>query len=95
MGGKMGENPAALRAAVFSLSLKNLREAFKRPPPAGRGGYLRGKPQYARPDPTQPNPTRTRDAFEKLISLERVDRFTSGLLCSMSAFNKFHIYIAF
>ena len=36
-------------------------------------------------------PTRPRDAFEKLISLERVDRFTSGLLCSMSPFNKFHI----
>ena len=33
----MGENPAALRAAVFSLSPKNLRGAFKRPPPAGRG----------------------------------------------------------
>ena len=34
----MGENPAALRAAVFSLSSKNLRGAFKRPPPpAGRG----------------------------------------------------------
>ena len=25
MGGKVGENPAALRAAVFSLSSKNLR----------------------------------------------------------------------
>ena len=36
MGGKVGENPAALRAAVFSLSSKNLRGAFKRPP-AGRG----------------------------------------------------------
>ena len=37
-GGKVGENPAALRAAVFSLSSKNLRGAFKRPPPpAGRG----------------------------------------------------------
>ena len=34
MGGKVGENPAALRAAVFSLSSKNLRGgAFKRPPP--------------------------------------------------------------
>ena len=38
----MGENPVALRAAVFSLSSKNLRGAFKRPPPpppppAGRG----------------------------------------------------------
>ena len=34
----MGENPAALRAAVFSLASKNLRGggAFKRPP-AGRG----------------------------------------------------------
>ena len=29
---------------------------------------------------SQPNPTRPHDAFEKLISLERVDRFTSGLL---------------
>ena len=33
MGGKVGENLAALRAAVFSLSSKNLRGAFKRPPP--------------------------------------------------------------
>ena len=57
---------------------------------------LREKSQYARPDPTRPNPTRpdpTRPhhAFERLISLERVDRFTSGLLCSMSPFNKFRI----
>ena len=40
MGGNVGENPAALRAAVFLLSSKNLRGggAFKRPPPpAGRG----------------------------------------------------------
>ena len=37
MGGKVGENPAALRAAVFSLASKNLRGAFKRSPPAGRG----------------------------------------------------------
>ena len=34
MGGKVGENPVALRAAVFSLSSKNLRGAFKRPPPS-------------------------------------------------------------
>ena len=63
---------------------------------------LRQKSQYARPDPTQPNPTqpdptrpdptRPHHAFEKLISLERVDRFTSGLLCSMSPFNKFRIW---
>ena len=33
-------------------------------------------------------PTRPRDAFERLISRERVDRFTSGLLCSMSPFKK-------
>ena len=34
MGDKVGENPAALRAAVFLLSSKNLRGgAFKRPPP--------------------------------------------------------------
>ena len=33
--GKVGENPAALRAAVFSLSSKNLGGgAFKRPPPS-------------------------------------------------------------
>ena len=50
------------------------------------------KSQYARPDQTQPDPTRPHDAFEKLISLERVDRFTSGLLCSMSPFNKFRIW---
>ena len=31
------------------------------------------------------------DVSEKLISLERVDRFTSDLLCSMSPFNKFRI----
>ena len=40
MGGKVGENPAALRAAVFSLSSKNLRGGGGRsnaPPPAGRG----------------------------------------------------------
>ena len=40
----------------------------------------------------QPDPTRPHHAFEKLISLERVDRFTSGLLCSMSPFNKFRIW---
>ena len=34
----MGENPAALRAAVFSLSSKNLRGGRSNaPPPAGRG----------------------------------------------------------
>ena len=53
---------------------------------------LRDKSQYARPDPTQPDPTRPHDAFEKLVSLELVDRFTSGLLCSMSPFNKFRIW---
>ena len=41
MGGKVGENPAALRAAVFSLSSENLRGGGGRsnapPPPAGRG----------------------------------------------------------
>ena len=34
MGGKVGENPAALRAAVFSLSLKNLRGGVQTPPPS-------------------------------------------------------------
>ena len=35
----MGENPAALRAAVFLLSSKNLRGGGRSnaPPPAGRG----------------------------------------------------------
>ena len=39
MGGKVGENPAALRAAVFSLSSKNLRGggALKRPLQQGAG----------------------------------------------------------
>ena len=41
-GGKVGENPAALRAAVFSLSSKNLRGggAFKRPPSRARVNSL-------------------------------------------------------
>ena len=38
-GGKVGENPAARSAAVFSLSLKNLIEgAVKRPPPQQGAG---------------------------------------------------------
>ena len=38
MGGKVGENPAALRAAVFFAILEKPEGgAFKRPPPAGRG----------------------------------------------------------
>ena len=38
MGDKVGENPAALRAAVFLLSAKNLRGGRSNaPPPAGRG----------------------------------------------------------
>ena len=37
IGGKVGENPAALRAAVFSLSSKNLRGGRSNAPPAGRG----------------------------------------------------------
>ena len=37
MGGKVGENPAALRAAVFSLSSKNLRRGgVQTPPPPSR-----------------------------------------------------------
>ena len=34
MGDKVGENPAALRAAVFLLSAKNRRGVFKHPPPS-------------------------------------------------------------
>ena len=34
MGGKVGENPAAPRAAVFSLSSKNLRGGVQTPPPS-------------------------------------------------------------
>ena len=38
MGDKVGENPAALRAAVFFAILEKPEGgAFKRPPPAGRG----------------------------------------------------------
>ena len=37
MGDKVGEIPAALRAAVFLISSKNLRGAFKRPPQQGAG----------------------------------------------------------
>ena len=33
MGDKVGENPAALRAAVFLLSSVNRRGVFKHPPP--------------------------------------------------------------
>ena len=42
-GGKVGENPAVLRAAVFSLSSKNLRGggAFKPPPPPSRARVKR------------------------------------------------------
>ena len=39
MGGKGGENPAALRAAVFSLSSKNLRGGgVQTPPPPPQQG---------------------------------------------------------
>ena len=41
MGGKVGENPAALRAAVFSLSSKNLGGGRSNAPQAGRGLILR------------------------------------------------------
>ena len=34
MGGKVGENPAALRAAFFSLSSKNRRGRSNAPPPS-------------------------------------------------------------
>ena len=38
MGDKVGENPAALRAAVFFAILEKPEGgAFKRPPPAGHG----------------------------------------------------------
>ena len=36
MGDKVGENPAALRAAVFLLSAKNRREGVQTPPPPSR-----------------------------------------------------------
>ena len=36
MGDKVGENPAALRAAVFLLSAKNRMGGVQTPPPAGR-----------------------------------------------------------
>ena len=36
MGDKVGENPAALRAAVFLLSAKNRRGGVQTPPPPSR-----------------------------------------------------------
>ena len=36
MGDKLGENPAALRGAVFFLSAKNRRRGVFKHPPAGR-----------------------------------------------------------
>ena len=36
MRDKVGENPAALRAAVFLLSSKNLRGGVQTPPPPSR-----------------------------------------------------------
>ena len=52
MGGKVGENPEALRAGVFSLSSKNLRGGVQTPPPPpsragdilayGSSGWLSG-----------------------------------------------------
>ena len=42
MGDKVGENPAALRAAVLLLSAKNRRGVFKHPPPPSRA-KVKGK----------------------------------------------------
>ena len=50
MGGKVGENPAALRAVVFSLSSKNLRRGgggVQTSPPAGRGLNELKRPFFA------------------------------------------------
>ena len=38
MGGKVGENPAALRTAVFSLSSENLRGGGVQTPPPPQEG---------------------------------------------------------
>ena len=47
MGGKVSENPAALRAAVFSLSSKNLRGGgVQTPPPPSRARVNRIKMKY-------------------------------------------------
>ena len=89
MGDKVGENPAALRATVFLLSAKNRGGGVQTPPPSR--AKVKGEISVCAAQPTQPDPTRPHHAFEKLISLERVDRFTSGLLCSMLPFNKFRI----
>ena len=45
MGSRVGENPAALRAAVFLLSAKNRRGVFKHPP-AGRRLKLSLQPYF-------------------------------------------------
>ena len=42
MGDKVGENPAALRAAVFLLSAKNRRGVFKHPPPPPSRAKVKG-----------------------------------------------------
>ena len=41
MGGKVGENPASLRADIFSLSSKNLRGDVQTPPPPSRARVKR------------------------------------------------------
>ena len=79
-GGKVGENPAALRAAVFSLVSKNLRGGgVQTSPPAGRGltrallglwifHRLLGGGAFERPPPMISAPGRRREkrkaAFE-------------------------------
>ena len=45
MGDKVGENPAALRAAVFLLSAKNRRGGGVQIPPPSAGRRLKTSPQ--------------------------------------------------
>ena len=64
MGGQVGENPATLRAAVFSLSSKNLRgggdvQTPPPPPPAGRGLSSLVKAPAFRSSPIQQHSRRT------------------------------------
>ena len=81
----MGENPAALRVAVFSLSSKYPKGAFKRHPPAARGltraplGYsaerapLRGGQILPPPLPNSRNNRRSEAGQAAIESPERED----------------------
>ena len=86
MGGKVGENPAALRAAVFSLASKNLRGVFKRPPPQQGAGYGGFDPRS--PPPPVSAPDEDSMIVEDLLThnfMPNPDRTTKGRVLRRSA----------